>query len=171
MEINRKVIAGGGGITAAFVVCCMQFIQPHEGTLHKAYSDTGGIYTICSGHTKGVKKGDIATPAQCDQYFKADTLDAIVELNFLTDNQPMPDATRKVFVDEIFNAGVGNFERSTMRKMIRLGDLEGACKQFPRWKFVGGKDCTVRSNNCYGIITRRAEQEAACLKGLKDNAP
>lgn len=166
MEINRKTI--GGGIAAGFLALCCAFIAPHEGITYKAFHD-GEAWTICRGHTKNVKQGDTATQEQCDQFFKSDILDAIVELNFLTNNAYMPDATRKVFVDEIFNAGAGNFRKSTMRKMIILGDLEGACHQFPRWKFVGGKDCSIRANNCYGIIIRRAEQEAACMKGLKDN--
>lgn len=168
MTPNIKKTAVGGA-AAAFIICCMQFIQPHEGTLYKAYRDTGNVYTICTGHTKNVHKGDIATPAQCKQFLQDDTVEAIAEVNSLTNNAFMPDTVKKVFVDEVFNAGAGDFKTSTMLKMIKLGDLEGACKQFPRWHYAGGKDCTVRENNCYGIVTRRAEQMATCLKGLHDN--
>lgn len=169
-SFNKPLVAkatGGAGAAAAFVICCMQFIQPHEGTVHKAYRDTGGIYTICSGHTEGVKAGDIATDSQCGVFLRQDTLKAIVIVDMLTDNAPIPSETKKVFVDEVFNAGAGNFKKSTMLKLIKAGDLAGACRQFPRWKYVGGKDCSIRSNNCYGIIVRRKEQTTACLKGLQ----
>ncbi len=154
-------------ISAMFIALCCSFISSHEGEKFIAYQDTGGKYTLCFGHTDGVKKGDAATKEQCQKFLHDDTIKAIAMVNMLTDNAPMPDATKKVFVDEVFNAGAGNFKKSTMLKLIKSGDIAGACRQFPRWKYVGGKDCTIRENNCYGIITRRAEQEAACLKGLK----
>lgn len=154
-------------IAAAFVLCCMQFIQPHEGTVHKAYKDTGGIYTICSGHTEGVRAGDTATDDQCKVFLHSDTIMAIAMVNMLTDNAPIPPAAKKVFVDEVFNAGAGNFKKSTMLRLIKRGDFVGACRQFPRWKFVGGHDCTLPESNCRGIIVRRQEQMTACLKGLQ----
>lgn len=154
-------------MAAAFVVCCMQFIAPHEGEVLKAYPDTGGIYTICNGHTRNVHKGDTATPEQCKEFLRQDTVEAVAQFNFLTDNAPVPPQAKKVFIDEIFNAGAGNFKKSTMRRLIIAGDFKGACGQFPRWKYVGGHDCTIAASNCRGIIVRRQEQMAACLKGLE----
>lgn len=158
---------GGAGAVASFVICCMAFISPHEGIKYTAYADGGGVYTICRGHTANVHKGDTATQEQCDEWFQEDTVDALNTVNRLTENAYIPPETKKVFVDQVFNAGSGLFSHSTMLKKIKVRDLEGACREFPRWKYVNGKDCTIRSNNCYGIITRRATQMAECLKGLE----
>lgn len=166
-SFNKTTVSAGAGISGAFILCCMAFIKPHEGELYKAYPDTGGIYTICDGHTKNVKKGDTATKAQCQEFLRHDTTEAIATFEWMTDNAPVPPQAKKVFVDEIFNAGAGNFQKSTMRRLIKAGDYAGACNQFVRWRYVGGKDCSIRSNNCYGIIVRRQEQTAACLKGLQ----
>jgi len=163
--IKKPVVTGT--IAAAFIALCCNFIGPHEGTEFKAYPDSGGVWSICKGHTKNVHKGDIATQAQCDDFFKSDTVQAIAEVNFLTEDAPIPDAAKKVFVDEVFNAGAGNFQKSTMLRLIKAGDLAGACRQFPRWKYVNGHDCTLPESHCRGIIVRRQEQMAACLKGLK----
>lgn len=165
MEINPRALITGSAI--AFVLCCINFTSPNEGTKYVAYQDTGKVWSICEGHTENVHKGDVATPAQCKQYMNDDMMAAIAVVNKLTGNIPMPETTKKVFVDEVFNAGSGNFAKSTMLKKIKSGDIAGACRQFPRWHYVDGKDCTIRSNNCYGIVTRRALQMATCLKGLE----
>lgn len=162
---NKKAITGSAA--ALFLACCMAFIAPHEGERLMAYPDTGGIYTICDGHTKGVKKGDKATPAQCKDFLEQDTVEAVATFNFLTNNAPVPPQAKKVFIDEIFNAGAGNFKKSTMRRLILAGDFNGACRQFPRYKYVDGHDCNLPASNCRGIIVRRTEQMAACLKGLQ----
>jgi lysozyme len=166
MGNNPRLSKIAAGTSAAFVICCMNFIRPHEGIVHHAYKDTGGIYTICSGHTDGVKEGDVATDEQCKEFLHSDTVNAIATVDFLTGGAKIPPETKKVFVDEVFNAGAGNFKKSTMLRLIKSGDIAGACRQFPRWVYVAGKDCRVKANNCYGIVTRREEQMNACLKGL-----
>lgn len=145
----------------------MLFIAPHEGELYKAYPDSGNIWTICRGHTKNVKKDDVATPEQCNKFFEEDTLEAIAVVDRMTGGVTIPPETKKVFVDQVFNAGPANFAKSTMLKKIKAGDLAGACREFSRWVFVAGKDCRIRTNNCYGIVTRRAAQTTQCLKGLE----
>lgn len=164
--VNNKTIAGG---VTAFMICCMAFTAPHEGIKHVAYPDTGNIWTICRGHTKGVKKGDVATDAQCQKFYEEDMGEAIAVVNNLTDNAPMPDTTKKVFVDQVFNAGAGLFKGSTMLRKIKAGDLLGACREFNRWVFVGKRDCRIIKHDktdCYGIVTRRQDQTNECLKGL-----
>lgn len=167
MELEAPPHSGKAIVAAVFVLCCMQFIRHHEGELYKAYPDTGSVWTICDGHTRDVKKGDVATKAQCQQFLKDDTIEAIATFEWLTDKAPVPPQAKKVFVDEIFNAGAGNFQKSTMRRLIKAGDYAGACRQFPRWKYVDGHDCNLPASHCRGIIVRRQEQMTACLKGLQ----
>lgn len=167
MEPNLPPHAGKVTIAAAFLALCCAFTAPNEGTVLHAVQDTGGIWSICSGHTYHVKKGDTATPAQCKIWLNQDEAEAINEVNFLTDDAPIPPNAKKVFVDEVFNTGGKDFRGSTMVKMIKAGNYDAACRQFPRWHYAGGKNCAIRANNCYGIVTRRAQQMATCLKGLK----
>lgn len=165
---NKTAVKGGSAaLAAAFVACCIQFIAPSEGTVLKAYRDTGNVYTICTGHTKGVKAGDTATPAKCAEFLRQDTVEAVAIFNLLTNDAPVPPQAKKVFIDQIFNAGAGNFKKSTMRRLIVSGDFAGACRQFPRWKYVDGHDCSLPENKCPGIILRRQRQMDECLKGLQ----
>ncbi|PHM58412.1 lysozyme [Xenorhabdus hominickii] len=53
----------------------LRFIQQWEGLKLKAYPDpaTGGIpWTIGYGHTKGVKKGDVITEQQAEDFLHDD---------------------------------------------------------------------------------------------------
>lgn len=168
MADNSRIIAGGGAAAAAaFLALCCAFTQPNEGTVHKAVRDTGGIWSICTGHTYHVHAGDVATDAQCKVWYEEDMTHAIYVVATETNDAPIPPDAKKVFVDEVFNTGGGDFKGSTMVKLIKAGNYAAACRQFPRWHYAGGKDCNVRSNNCYGIITRRQRQMAQCLKGLQ----
>lgn len=46
---------------------------------------------------------------------------------------------------------------------LNAGDRIGACREIRRWIYDRGRDCRIRSNNCYGQIVRRdQEAELAC---------
>ena len=63
---SGKGAAIGGVAGAATIAAIVAFIGPWEGRRYTAYQDIVGVWTICEGHTKGVKAGDVATDAQCD---------------------------------------------------------------------------------------------------------
>jgi len=62
-----------------------------------------------------------------------------------------------------FNIGEGKCAGSTFRKLWNAGDRVGACKQILLWIRDGGKDCRIRSNNCYGQVERRQQESELCL--------
>lgn len=150
------------GVTAAVLVA-ISIIAPHEGELHHAYQDSIGVWTICRGHTQGVKEGDVATQAQCDKWFTEDLAIAERAYDRLV-SYPHNDNVKAAMISFIFNAGEGNFRKSTMLKLLNQGKKVQACQQLPRWKYAGGRDCTIRSNNCTGLIKRRQDEMNLCLK-------
>lgn len=52
-----------------------------------------------------------------------------------------------------FNAGLGNFQRSTIRMKINRGDWEGAAEAFMSWTKGGGKELP-------GLVKRRQAERA-----------
>ncbi len=52
-----------------------------------------------------------------------------------------------------YNIGPGKCFPSTFYRKLNAGDRKGACAEIRRWIFDGGKDCRVRSNNCYGRLS------------------
>jgi lysozyme len=158
---NNLVKGALAGVGLAASVAAI-FMMPHEGEKHYAYKDSIGVWTICRGHTKDVKAGDVATQKQCDAWYVEDVKHAEAVYNKLVKVNHHHNV-KAAAISFIFNLGEGNFRKSTLLKKLNAGDAVGACKQFPRWHYAGGRDCRVRSNNCYGLVERRQKEMELCL--------
>lgn len=131
-------------------------IKGAEGTELKAYRDTGGVWTIGTGHTgPDVTPGLTITAERADELLQQDlrTAEAAVNRLFPTTTQDQFDA----LVSFTFNLGEGQVSASTLRKLHNAGDYAGAAGQFSRWVFDNG----VKLN---GLVTRRAA-EAKLYRG------
>ena len=62
-----------------------------------------------------------------------------------------------------YNVGATAFCNSTIVKRWNAGDYAGGCEAVMMWTYAAGKDCRVRENNCYGLITRREAERKQCL--------
>lgn len=147
-----------------------QLQNEKEGKRLDAYADTGGVWTICGGVTRvngrPVVKGMRLTQAQCDVIDKAEQLSALtwVERNV---HVPLTEP-QKVGIASFcpWNVGPAKCLPSTFYRKLNSGDRLGACKEIKRWIFDGGKDCRIRSNNCYGQVLRRDQESELTCWGL-----
>jgi lysozyme len=146
-----------------------QFLNEKEGNSLTAYRDGAGIWTICRGATlvdgKPVRQGMKLTQEKCDQV-NAKERDAA--LAWVDKNIHVP-------LTEPQKAGIASFcpyniegkcFPSTFYQRINAGDRKGACEAIRWWIKDGGKDCRVRSNNCYGQIERRDQESALACWGI-----
>lgn len=142
---------------AAAVMAAIAMLVGVEGLRTKAYQDTGGVWTICYGETKGVHQGQVASKQQCYgmlQTEAAATLTAITPYLPATLNSNQYAALTSF----CYNVGVANCRSSTMFKYINRGDYVAAQKEFGRWVYVKKADCRKASSNCSGIVSRRAAE-------------
>ncbi len=132
--------------------------------LHCAYRDIVGVPTLCYGETKGVRLSDRATDNQCrrklvrrltddfrqglHQYFSTET-----KVSRLT---PGRDAA---YVSLAYNVGIRGAGRSTATRRLNARNIRGGCEALGWWNKAGGR--VVR-----GLVRRRADETALCLKGL-----
>ncbi|ENG5137874.1 glycoside hydrolase family protein, partial [Escherichia coli] len=65
-----------------------------------------------------------------------------------------------------YNIGPGKCFPSTFYKRINAGDRKGACEAIRWWIKDGGRDCRIRSNNCYGQVSRRDQESALACWGI-----
>jgi lysozyme len=123
----------------------------------KAYMPTkNDVPTIGWGHTKGVKMGDVITPAQAQILFNEDTAWAVAAVNKnvkvgLTQNQ------FDALVSFVFNVGTGNFKSSTLLRKLNIGKYEEASEQFLRWNKQKNKT-TGKFEVLKGLTRRRADE-------------
>lgn len=137
----------------------LQFIAEHEGLSLHAYPDPGSggePYTIGYGHTGGVKPGDVCTPEQAMEWLREDIQEAERAIERLVTVE-LTDEQHAALVSFVFNLGAGNFERSTLLKMVNARNFDGASREFPRWNRAAGR--------VMAGLTKRRHAEAAMFAG------
>ena len=114
-----------------------------------------GKWTIGYGSTEGVTEGMIWTRAQAETAFREELARFEAAVNRLVKaplTQPMFDA----LVSFAYNCGEGALASSTLLKKLNKGDIEGAAREFPKWKKSRG--IVVK-----GLVRRRAAEVAMFL--------
>jgi lysozyme len=86
-----------------------------EGCRLEAYQDSGGIWTIGRGHTRGVEPGMRITQQRADEFFAADQ----APLFALVKNRPLLEAAALISFG--FNCGAGAL-RQYLAGQIRIED-------------------------------------------------
>tara|TARA_R110000782_G_scaffold88469_1_gene170678 strand:+ start:329 stop:790 length:462 start_codon:yes stop_codon:yes gene_type:complete len=152
--MKKKLI--GGTLLAA-----LAFVAGNEGFQSEPYRDSGGVLTDCYGRTKGVEIGVELTREQCDAELLRELIEHSKPIEKLNVN--LSRGTIIAWADFCYNVGVHACQTSTGYRLLKEGKTVEACEQLLRWKYVNGKDCSIRSNNCYGIWVRRHEEYNLCL--------
>lgn len=162
MKRWQKLAMSGAGAAAIAVAMTASW----EGKANRAYFDRmGRVWTICYGHTKGVKPGDTATDAQCDAYLEQDQAEARAAVQRCI-HVPLTDAQRAAFIDGVHNLGDGLVCGSTLQAKANTGDITGACLELTDaldrrgnnvgWVHAGGQVVP-------GLRNRRVDERNACL--------
>ena len=162
---NPRTIVAALGLTGALGIGSA-YVATNEGLSLDAYLDSVGVPTICYGHTQGVRLGDTYTAQRCEQFLKDDLYDHAVVVWQDIDPTEVSLGVFLSVADFTFNVGVGNYTTSTLRQHLRAGRLAEVCQEFPRWKYAGGKDCSLPDSNCKGVWTRRMDEQKLCEAGL-----
>lgn len=133
-----------------------QHISKHEGRRLSSYKDAVGVWTICDGHTRTARPGQVTTPAVCDRLLKEDVADAEAAVHRLFPaDLELTFEQYLALVDFVFNLGEPALRDSTLRKLILTGaSCSAIADQFPRWNKgrVNGKMVTL------GGLTKRANE-------------
>ena len=132
IKANPKPVVQGGiiGIIAAAVIGVASLTNSSEGRFHKAYLDPVKIPTICEGHTKGVKLGDTATDAQCDEYYRQDMTSHMSDIVKMTPELTEYPNGLQAAGDFAFNTGVGAWRNSPMAKYAKQRSWPAMCEAF-----------------------------------------
>lgn len=141
-----------GGAVAAM---CAVFITGFEGTRQNAYQDVVGVWTVCTGETEGVHRGDHYSLAECKWKLQTrleDYANPIEKcLPGLNDNQFI------AFTSLAYNIGAERTCRSTAANLMRSKQPVAACLAFMSWNRAGGIVFP-------GLTRRRAAERDLCLK-------
>lgn len=155
MESSVKRISAAVAAATAIAI-------PAEGLRQFAYYDPPGILTVCYGSTTNVVKGKKYSLEECKQRLDNDMLDAVLAVERCVPG--LPDNVLASFGDAVYNLGpkiACDKQRSTAARKLAAGDIEGACKELPKWNKarVGGVLVPLP-----GLTKRRNLEMALCLE-------
>ena len=129
----------------------LHLTEQFEGCKLTAYPDSIGRPTIGYGHTAGVVLGSTCTLEQAEVWLEQDIQWAASEVNKLV-HVALTQGEFDACVDFTFNCGCGNFDHSTLLKLINAGDMEHAANEFEKWDRAGG-------NIVAGLLRRRLAEK------------
>lgn len=130
----------------------------------KPYVAPEGNVTVCNGLTAAtigrIDRNKTYSVGECYQlerrlFVKYEGDLARMHGNWNTAN-PLQQAS---LMDFVHNAGIGNYQASTMRRLFDAGEYEASCSQNPRWVYAtinGVKKILA------GLVARRNANENLC---------
>lgn len=139
-------------------------IKKFEGLRLKAYKCPAGVYTIGYGHTENVFADSEISELMADQILRKDLEKFEQTINDL--DLPLLQCEFDSLVSFVFNVGIGNFNKSTLKKLLLQKKFFYAAKEFEKWVFAGGKKLP-------GLQNRRSKErkifEGQKLEDYQDN--
>ena len=112
-------------------------IKKFEGLRLKAYKCPAGVFTIGYGHTENVFADSEISELMADQILRKDLKKFEQTINDL--DLPLLQCEFDALVSFVFNVGIGNFNKSTLKKLLSQKKFFYAAKEFDKWVFAGGK--------------------------------
>lgn len=147
---------------AAILALATAIAVPAEGIRQWAYRDPVGVLTVCYGTTSGVKPGDYRTLDQCKALLNADMLASIDTVQKCA-RRELTDTQTAAFADAVYNLGptiVCDTTRSTLARKLQSGDVQGACREIPKWDKAKVAGVMVALP---GLTARRQKERDLCL--------
>lgn len=140
----------------------LTLIRQFEGLHLKPYLCPAKIWTIGYGHTRTVRAGMVITADVAEQLLRDDTQQVARAVQRLV-TVPLNDNQFAALVSFTFNVGLGNFESSTLLKLLNRGWYEQVPAQLMRWNRAGGE--------VLGGLSRRRAAEGRLWNATLDASP
>jgi lysozyme len=130
-----------------------------EGLRQKAYQDfsPAKVWTVCYGETKGVKRGDTYSKAECDEMLAGRLVEFQHGVAACVEG-PLPAPTEAAFISLAYNIGVGGFCKSSTLRLWNAGNKREACNAMLKFNRAGGVVWP-------GLTRRREAERQLCLEG------
>ena len=169
MKVAALAAAGVTALTVSVSQPAVEELKVHEGVRTTAYADPyygWQLPTICYGSTSNVKRGQVATMAECDARLRKDTQVACdrVKRDLQGTGVLLTQGEQDAYCSFAFNTGYFKYQRNgnltSMYKNLVAGKPYEACQALNLYVYANGK----KSN---GLVTRRALESQRCIQEFK----
>lgn len=168
----RTVVAGIVLSAAGFIT-----IVSREG-----YTETAVIPTRNDRPTVGfgstfhadgtpVRLGDRTTPARALHTAQAHIAGEEKRFRASLPGVSLTQGEYDLYLDFTYQYGTANWQGSSMRRQLLVGNYRAACDALLHWNRAGGYDCSTLVNGqpnkvCWGVWDRQQERHAKCIAEL-----
>lgn len=145
------------------------YTQSKEGTVLIPYYDSGKVATVGTGTTvyPNGQKVKITDPKithkQATEYLKIHMAKDAKVFNKTLLGVPLSQTEYDLYMDFTYQFGTGAWSGSSMLRNLKQSKYKAACDSLLKWKYVAKRDCSIRSNNCYGVWVRQVERHSKCI--------
>ncbi|WP_438979101.1 lysozyme [Polynucleobacter sp.] len=129
----------------------------NEGYKANAYPDSGNVWTIGFGETKGVKQGDTTTPQRALMVL-GKSVDGYAKGVQSCVTAPLYQYEFDALVDAAYNSGAGAVCKSPMVHFTNLQQYESACESYKTWHVHDHEGHFVQ-----GLVNRRQKEYQMCI--------
>lgn len=168
--VGGMVVMSSTVVPDDVALAAQYLVSPWEGRELRAYPDpaTGGIpWTICDGDTKGVKRGDVETPADCDKRLVRRMAEFRAELvRCIPGFGSKPLAWRAMMNSLSYNIGTGAACRSTAARLGSAGRYVDSCNAATAFNKAAGRVFVGLVNRREMGDARRIGEGELCVSGL-----
>ncbi|MFP0274080.1 lysozyme [Acinetobacter baumannii] len=103
------------------------------------------------------------TRATADKWLRNDVAKREVAFKDSLKGVKLSQTEYDLYLDFTYQYGIGAWSSSSMLKNLKVGKYKAACDSLLKYKYVAKRDCSIRSNGCYGVWTRQLERHAKCI--------
>ncbi len=104
------------------------------------------------------------TRATADKWLRNDVSKREVAFKKVLQGVKLSQAEYDLYLDFSYQYGTAAFASSSILKNLKAGKYKDACESLLKYKYVAKRDCSIRSNGCYGVWTRQLERHKKCLE-------
>lgn len=123
-----------------------------------AYQCPAGVWTIGWGSTgSDIHSATVWTQQQADERLCKDAQKAVEQALKASPVLAGTGAKLEAIADFVYNLGIGNYSKSTLKKRIDAKDWVSAADEIKKWNKAGGKVLT-------GLVLRRNDEAKLLLK-------
>lgn len=152
------------GRRATALMMAAAIAVPAEGLRQWAYFDPPGILSVCWGSTSDVEANRFYPLAECKERLDKDMNHALDVVEACVPG--LPERPLAAFADAVYNIGpriVCDTPRSTAARLLKAGDIDGACRQLPRWDKAQIAGVYI---SLPGLSKRRRVEMSLCLGAI-----
>ena len=126
---------------------------------------TYGLGSTVKEDGKPVQMGDRITPQKAIRLSVSHIGKDEVKLKNCFGDAELYQHEWDAYVDLAYNVGPYKVCNSSITTKAKAQQYEAACNVILDFKKAAGRDCSIRSNGCYGVWLRRLEMNKLCLTG------